>query len=117
MIRDRPVVGLRDASLLEKLQLNETLTLEKAVAKAGEAEAVRQQQSVVRGEEPKKPETPVGAVHRGTPNKRRAPHVPRQRGGATARGRPRAGKKSLLSMRQHACPRLPMMPCKGCHLS
>ena len=88
MIRDRLVVGLRDASLSEKLQLDATLTLEKAVAKAREAEAVRQQQSVVRGEEPKKPETPVGAVHRGTPNTRRAPHAPRQRGEATARVRP-----------------------------
>ena len=88
MIRDRLVVGLRDASLSEKLQLDEKLTLDKAVAKAREAEAVRQQQSVVRGEESKKSETPVGAVQRGTPNPRRAPFVPRQRRGATARGRP-----------------------------
>ena len=34
MIRDRIIVGLRDASLSEKLQLDSKLTLEKAVTKA-----------------------------------------------------------------------------------
>lgn len=34
MIRDRLVVGLRDAALSEKLQMDETLSLEKAMASA-----------------------------------------------------------------------------------
>ena len=41
MVRDRIVVGLRDASLSEKLQLNEKLTLEKVITRAREAETVR----------------------------------------------------------------------------
>ena len=40
MIRDRIVVGLRDAALLEKLQLHSKLTLEKAVITAWQAETV-----------------------------------------------------------------------------
>ena len=38
MIRDRIVVGLRDAALSEKLQLDSKLTLEKAVTTARQAE-------------------------------------------------------------------------------
>ena len=48
MIRDRIVVGLRDAQLSEKLQLDAGLTLEKAITKACQSEAVKQQQAVVR---------------------------------------------------------------------
>ena len=59
MIRERIVLGLRDAALAEKLQLDKKLTLEKAITRAREAEAVRQQQPVVRGEETKKPEIPA----------------------------------------------------------
>ena len=44
MIRDRIVVGLRDARLSEKLQLDPELTLEKAVTQVRQAEAVKQQQ-------------------------------------------------------------------------
>ena len=46
MIRDRIVVGLRDAHLSEKLQLEADLTLDKAVTQARQAEAVKQQQSL-----------------------------------------------------------------------
>ena len=77
MIRDRIVVGLRDASLSEKLQLDSELTLEKAVTKAQQAETVRQQQSVVRGDEMKQPEFPVRAVQRGRSGRGKAPHGPR----------------------------------------
>ena len=49
MIRDRIVVGLRDAKLSESLQLDPELTLEKAVTKARQAQAVKQQQPLVRG--------------------------------------------------------------------
>ena len=47
MIRDRIVVGLRDAALSEKLQLDSKLTLEKAVTIVWKAKTVRQQQTVV----------------------------------------------------------------------
>ena len=60
MIRDRIVVGIRSAALSEKLQLDPELTLETAVAKVRQSEAVKQQQPLLRG----KPDTPVGAVRR-----------------------------------------------------
>ena len=50
MIRDRIVVGLRDANLSMKLQMVSDLSLEKAVTIARQSEAVWQQQSIVRGE-------------------------------------------------------------------
>ena len=49
MIRDRLVVGLLDASLSEKMQLDPELTLDKAIALARQSEAVHKQQPVVRG--------------------------------------------------------------------
>ena len=49
MIRDRLVVGIRDAVLSEKLQMEPDLDLEKAVSYARQRETVRKQQSVVRG--------------------------------------------------------------------
>ena len=49
LIRDRLVVGLRDAALSEKLQMNPDLTLEKAVVLARQKEAVRKQQPLLRG--------------------------------------------------------------------
>ena len=49
MIRDRLVVGLRDASLSEKMQLDPELTLDKAMAMARQSEAVHKQQPMVRG--------------------------------------------------------------------
>ena len=51
MIRDRIVVGLRDAALSEKVQLDPDLTLEKAVASACQRERVKKQQAVVRGDD------------------------------------------------------------------
>ena len=65
MIRDRIVVGLRDARLSEKLQLDPALTLEKAVTQVQQTESVKQQQSLVRGtgENHKQPDTCMGAVH------------------------------------------------------
>ena len=43
MIRDRIVVGLLDAKLSEKLQLDPELTLPKAVNQARQSEAVKKQ--------------------------------------------------------------------------
>ena len=69
MIRDRIVVGLRDARLSEKLQLDPELTLEKAVTQVRQAEAVKQQQLLVRGAtvNHKQPDTHVGAVRKRRP--------------------------------------------------
>ena len=48
MIRDRLVVGVRDASLSLKLQMDPNLTLKTAVIAASQNEMVRKQQSIVR---------------------------------------------------------------------
>ena len=67
MIRDRIVVGLRDAALSEKLQLDAELTLDKAVTRVHHAEEVKKQQSLLRGCGAKKAtqETPIGTIHKG----------------------------------------------------
>ena len=65
MIRDRIVVGIRDATLAEKLQLDAELTLDRAVTRVRQAEAVKQQQPVIRGGENK--EVLVGKIHRPKP--------------------------------------------------
>ena len=48
MISDRIVVGVKDAKLREKMQLEPDLTLEKAVRTVSESENVKGQQSAVR---------------------------------------------------------------------
>ena len=45
-------MGLQNAKLSEKLQLDPALTLEKAVNEARQSEAVKKQQAVVRGSGP-----------------------------------------------------------------
>ena len=60
MIRDRIVVGIRNSALSERLQLDTRLTLDGAISQVRQAEAVKQQQPLLRG----KPDTPVGAVQR-----------------------------------------------------
>ena len=69
MIRDNIVVGIRDSSLAEKLQLDSELTLTKAVTLVRQAEAVKQQQPLLRGQNRpagvKKFDTLVGAVLKG----------------------------------------------------
>ena len=57
----RIVVGLHDATLSQKLQLDATLTLDKAETTIRQSEAVKSQQSVVRGEA-QTGETPIEAV-------------------------------------------------------
>ena len=49
MIRDYLVVGLRDAKLSKKLQLDPDLTLEIALTKARQHEAVHKQQAFLKG--------------------------------------------------------------------
>ena len=50
MIRDRLVVGIRDSALSERLQLDAELTLEKAKKAIRQHEAVKEQQSILRGQ-------------------------------------------------------------------
>ena len=50
MIRDQLVVGLCDASLSERLQMDADLTLEKAISAARQSEAAKKQEAVVRAE-------------------------------------------------------------------
>lgn len=76
MIRDRLVVGLLDAGLSEKLQLDADLTLEKAITKIRNAEAVKSQQSIVRGEEEEGSSVPVGAIKARNPTMRSAVSYP-----------------------------------------
>ena len=50
LIRDRIVVGIRDANLSEKMQMEPELTLERAVTLARQSECVKTQLPIVRGE-------------------------------------------------------------------
>lgn len=52
LIRDRIVVGIRDGKLSENLQLDAKLTLESAITKVRQSDAVKKQQPVMRGTEP-----------------------------------------------------------------
>ena len=91
MIRDRIVVGIRNAALSEKLKLDSDLTLEKAVTQARQAEAIKKQQLLVRGGSGEKPVStelaPVGGVHKGKDSK--GSH----NSGATSHKQPGSSKK------------------------
>ena len=50
MIQDRLVIGICDAKLAEQLQIDPELTVEKAMSNVRLSEAVKQQQTVVRGQ-------------------------------------------------------------------
>ena len=50
LIRDRIVVGIRDASLSERLQMDLELVLEKAKTVIQQREAVRKQQVTIKGD-------------------------------------------------------------------
>ena len=65
MIRDRIVVGIRDAAISLKLQLKETLTLAKALNDVREAETIKSQQPQTREQKDVKSDTTatVSAVH------------------------------------------------------
>ena len=82
MIRDRIVVGIRNAQLSEKLQLDSELTLEKAVTQVRQSEAIKQQQPLLRGGSTKQ-DTPVGAVQAKRKSQRMYQSSGRQNSGAT----------------------------------
>ena len=66
MIRDRIVVGIRDATLSFKLQLEDKLILEKAITQVREAETIKKQQPLLRGERQEKTEAtvPVSSIQK-----------------------------------------------------
>ena len=88
MIRDWLVVGLPDASLSEKLQLNAELNL---ITRVHQDEAVKKHQSVLRGEGAVKPEAPVGTVHKARPRRSKPPPGTRQRGEVATTRNPSMG--------------------------
>ena len=63
MIRDRIVVGLQDAGLSEKLQLEPELTLESAIAKVRQSELIKKQQPTVRGMNKRLKQSATKRVH------------------------------------------------------
>ena len=99
MIRDRIVVGIRNAALSERMQLQPDLDLEKAITQARQSEAVKQQQPLLRGGPEGKPDIPVGAVHRSTRGRGRQRPRPGQttRQNSTATLTPQAGTASVCS--------------------
>lgn len=64
LIRDRIVVGIRDANLSEKLQLDANLTLEKAVSQVRQSESVKRQQSLLRQEGREESGALVGSIRK-----------------------------------------------------
>ncbi|XP_064486119.1 uncharacterized protein LOC135398664 [Ornithodoros turicata] len=86
LIRDRLVVGLHDKGLSEKLQLDSSLTLEKAVNRARNSEAVKGQQpllhSDVNSEGRPRTKIDVDAVIAA-----KSPYVAKERSGAAQRQR------------------------------
>lgn len=50
LLRDRLVVGLKDSSLSERMQLDKDLTLAKAITMARQSEEIKRQQTDLRGE-------------------------------------------------------------------
>ena len=88
MIRDRIVVGIRDSSLSEKLQLDAELTLTTAIAKVHQSEEVKKQQPLLRREAGrKKPDIPVGAVQGRKHSQRRSQQTSKHRKAAQLSGR------------------------------
>ena len=90
MIRDRIVVGIRDNSLSERLQMDSNLTLEKAKIQVRQREAVQEQQILLKnGQKEDKSvdfvrhNVPKSKAQR-TPN-RRVPSRTQQKGGKCSR--------------------------------
>ena len=96
MIRDRILAGMRDSALSLKLQLDDKLTLDKAITQAREAETIRKQQSVLRGDHKEKVYTPasIGAVQKKVGGQHRG-QKPGRRGPGGAR-RPTGGRQVCL---------------------
>ena len=63
MIKDRLVVGIRDSSLSEKLQLDPALTLAKAKKAIRQSEAIHEQQKLLKGNSKPTAEYNLDAIH------------------------------------------------------
>ena len=87
MIRDRLVVGIRDGTLSERLQLDAELTLEKAKKAVRQREAVHEQQRELKGKGTVS--SKLDALRSGSPGTRRSP---RQRGSSQPSRGGRTGK-------------------------
>ncbi len=110
LIRDRLVVGLRNVSLSEKLQLDRDLTLETAITKTRQSEEVRRQQCDLRGENGGASKcSNVDAVHAKSYRKPKFPSKPQPQaqtpGKYKPNARPQQGSK--------ACYRCGKMPSHG----
>ena len=110
MIRDRIVVGLRDAALSEKLQLDAELTLDKAVASARQRESVRKQQAVVRAEDESQS---VDTVHAKYMPKASAKHTPKPKAGVERPKRPPYQKHVSPTQSTKTCTRCGRSPPHG----
>ena len=80
LLRDRLVVGIRDSTVSQKLQMNAKLTLEEAKKEIRQREAVREQSKQLQATD--------GGCHNSMGEVRR-PRPQRSRGGATFHSRPK----------------------------
>ena len=97
MIRDRLVVGIRDASLSQQLQLDAELTLEKAKTKIRQREAVGEQQRTRHATQTQAGSADVEELH----SRRRLPTTNRgQRKPANSRGNPKGQANGNLPSRK-----------------
>ena len=105
MVRDRIVFGILDSTLSKKLQLDRKLTVDKAVTRARQSEAVKKQQATVRGRE--QDESPIEVIKGG----RRQPlQTPTKR-------MPHTQTPTNQTPQQPSHGRSQLMPCKGCSMS
>ena len=100
MIRDHLVVGLRNSKLSERLQLDSDLDLKKALTMSRNSEAVRAQQSTVRGSTTTPATSNMAALHKTAPwNKKQRQRQRTRKTGQTTPGStpsPQQAKNLLL---------------------
>ena len=92
MIRDRIVVGVKDATLSEKMQLESTLTLEKAVKMARESESVTKQDVIRSGQ--RSMSTEIDAI--GAKFRAKSEKFPPKKSGGVAGARDKSKPSSCL---------------------
>nr|XP_055068361.1 uncharacterized protein LOC129450004 [Misgurnus anguillicaudatus] len=110
LIRGRLVVGLRNVSLSEKLQLDKDLTLETAITKTRQFEEVRRQQCDLRGENGGASKcSNVDAVHAENDKKPKFPSKPRPKAQTPGKYKP----NTRFQQSSKACYRCGKMPPHG----
>ena len=93
MIRDRIVVGVKDATLSEKMQLESTLTLEKAVKMVRDSESIKKQQDVIRSGQ-RSMSTEIDAI--GAKFRAKSEKFPPKKSGGVAGARDKSKPSSCL---------------------